>query len=307
MSDCSTTKKTESLPPLAIVVVNWNGLSVLQDCFSSLLAARYPNLRIIMVDNGSHDESIAWTEEHFPSVEIIVSPENLRWAGGNNLGLLRLQEENFPGHILLLNNDTIVPEESLKRMVLAMVQEPAYWICTPRICYEADPSLVWYDGGIVGGWTGWVRHAGIRRRAESLNSDPRTTGYATGCAMMLAPQVLQKTGLLDEGFFFYGEDTDYSLRVKNLGGEILHLPSALVLHKVSASVGAQSPRKAWLRTRSHIHLLAKHWPRQSYPVLIPAQLAYLAGHAAWHLWHGRPDTAMAIFSGAIDELRGKPY
>jgi len=299
--------KGEDLPPLAVVVVNWNGQAELQDCFSSLQDARYPGLRIIMVDNGSKDHSIAWTKKHFPAVEIIASEENLRWAGGNNLALVRLQQENFAGYILLLNNDTVVPEGSLRRLVQAMKKEPRYWASTPRICYAADPSVVWYDGGIVGGWTGWIRHAGIRRRAGALNPDPRIIDYATGCAMMLGPQVLSKVGLLDDGFFFYGEDTDYSLRIRALGGEILHLPSALVLHKVSASVGAHSPRKAWLRSRSHIRLLVKHWPARSYPVLVLAQLAYLAGHTAWHLWHGRPATAMAVFEGAIDELRGRPY
>lgn len=297
----------EDLPPLAIVVVNWNGLDELQDCFSSLHDARYPGLRTIMVDNGSQDDSIAWTKSHFPTVEIIASPENLRWAGGNNLALARLQDEEFSGYILLLNNDTIVPQGSLRRLVRAMVEDSRYWASTPRICYAADPSVVWYDGGIVGKWSGWVRHAGIRRRAGALKAEPKTIDYATGCAMMLGPQVLEKVGLLDEGFFFYGEDTDYSLRIREQGGEILHLPSALVLHKVSASVGAHSPRKAWLRSRSHIRLLRKHWPLRSYPVLILAQLAYLAGHGAWHLWHGRMETAMALFQGAIDELQGRPY
>jgi GT2 family glycosyltransferase len=307
VSENQPANPNDNLPALAVVVVNWNGLDELQDCFSSLQDARYPDLRLIMVDNGSVDNSIAWTKKHFPTVEIIASDENLRWAGGNNLALIQLQEENFPGYILLLNNDTIVPEGSLRRLVAAMEKEPKYWASTPRICYAADPSIVWYDGGIVGGWTGWVRHAGIRRRAGAMKPDPRTIDYATGCAMMLGPTVLQKVGLLDEGFFFYGEDTDYSLRIRALGGEILHLPAALVLHKVSATVGAHSPRKAWLRSRSHMRLLAKHWPLKSYAVLIPAQLAYLAGHGAWHLWHGRPDTAMAVFTGAIDELRGKGY
>ncbi len=307
MSDLNTPAHVDNLPPLAVIVVNWNGLAELQDCFSSLEDADYPGLRIIMVDNGSADESISWTRDHFPRVEIIESEENLRWAGGNNLGLMRLQDEDFPGYILLLNNDTIVPEGSLRRLVQAMVCQPRYWASTPRICYASDPSIAWYDGGIVGGWTGWVRHDGIRRRAGALNPEPRDIDYATGCAMMLGPQVLSKVGLLDEGFFFYGEDTDYSLRIKALGGDILHLPSALVLHKVSASVGAHSPRKAWLRSRSHIRLLAKHWPRRSFPILIPAQIAYLIGHGIWHLWHGRPNTARAIFDGAIDELRGRSY
>jgi len=81
-----------------------------------------------------------------------------------------------------------------------------------------------------------------------------------------------------------------------------------VLHKVSASVGGgTSPRKAWLRSRSHLRLLRKHWRRRTWPVLAACQLAFLAGHAAWHLWHGRLTTAVAVWQGVVDELRGRPY
>ncbi len=293
--------------PLAIIVVNWNGLDVLADCFASLGDAQYPQLRVIMVDNGSTDDSVAWTRAHHPEVEIVKTGENLRWAGGNNVGLRLLQKESFRGHILLLNNDTIVPQGSLSRLVRALEEDPAAWVATPRICYAADPARAWYDGGLVGSWSGWVRHDGIRQLTGKLDPGQRYTDYATGCAMLLGPGVLEKVGELDEGFFFYGEDTDYSLRVTALGGRLLHVPLSLVLHKVSASLKGDSPRKAWLRTRSHIHLLRKHWPARAWPVLLLTQLAFLSGHTVWNLWHGRLASAMALWQGAADELCGRKY
>lgn len=292
---------------LAVVVVNWNGRQVLADCFASLAEARYPDVRIIMVDNGSVDDSVAWTSMHYPQVEIVETGENLRWAGGNNAGFRYLREEKFCGHILLLNNDTIVPQGSLSRLVEALEEDPAAWLASPRICYADDPARAWYDGGSVGSWSGWIRHQGIRKLAGHLDPGQRYIDYATGCALLLKAGTLARVGDLDEGFFFYGEDTDYSLRVTALGGRILHVPKALVLHKVSASLQGDSPRKNWLRTRSHIRLLRQHWPRKSWPVLVVTQFVFLSGHAVWNLWHGRLASALALWQGACDELMGRDY
>lgn len=297
----------ENLPSLAVVVVNWNGLAELPDCLRTLSDTGYPGLRIIMVDNGSTDDSVAWTAANYPEVEIIATGENLRWAGGNNAALRKLQEESFPGYILLLNNDTLVPEGSLRRLVLAMAGSARTWAATPRICYAADPARVWYDGGVVGRFTGWIKHHGIRQMAGKLDPGQRFVDYGTGCALMLRPRLLDEIGLLDESYHFYGEDADYSLRITAAGGSILHVPKALVLHKVSSSVGRQSPRRAWLRSRSHVRLLRKHWPRHWWPILVLSQIMFLSGHAIWNLWTGRPDTALAVWQGALDELTGRPY
>ena len=296
-------------PPceLAVVVVNWNGRRVLADCFGSLHDSGYPSLRIIMVDNGSEDDSVAWTSMHHPEVEIIETGKNLRWAGGNNVALRRLREEGFPGCILLLNNDTIVPGGSLLRLAGALQGDDRAWAATPRICYADDPARAWYDGGRIGRWSGWIRHDGIRRLTGRLDPAPRYVDYGTGCALLLKPLVLDKVGELDEQFFFYGEDADYSLRITAAGGRILHVPAALVLHKVSASVGSQSPKKVWLRSRSHIRLLRMHWPRSKWPILLLTQAAYLGGHACWHLVNGRLSTALAVLQGSLDEMRGREY
>ena len=298
----------DGLPPLAVIVVNWNGAAVLDDCLASLEDAGYPGLRVLVVDNGSTDGSATAARARHPHVEVLETGCNLRWAGGNNVGLRHLAAAGWTGAVLLLNNDTLVPEGSLRRLASALAQRPEAWAATPRVCYADDPARAWYDGGLVGRWSGWIRHAGIRQLTGRLRSEERFVAWGSGCALLLAPRALAELGELDEGFHFYGEDTDYCLRIGAAGGRVLHVPRALVLHRVSASVGGgASPRKAWLRSRSHLRLLRKHWPRRTWPVLIVSQLAFLTGHAVWHLWHGRLATALAVWRGAIDELRGTPY
>ncbi len=295
------------LPPLVVVIVNWNGMAVLRDCLASLRDSRYHGLRVILVDNGSTDNSVPWTRQHHPGVEIIEAGENLRWAGGNNVALRRLLAEDGDPLILLLNNDTIVPEGSLHTLARALAADPLAWLATPRICYASDPARVWYDGGVVGRHSGWVRHDGIRKLAGRLDPQPRYVDYGTGCALLMTSAALRRLGLFDESFHFYGEDTDYSLRARAAGGRILHVPRSLVLHKVSATLGQESPQRAWLRSRSHVRLMRTHWPRREWPLLLPSQAGYFAGHMAWNLWHGRLATALAIWQGAIDELSGRSH
>ena len=295
------------LPPLVVVIVNWNGMGVLRDCLASLRDSRYHGLRVILVDNGSTDNSVPWTRQHHPGVEIIEAGENLRWAGGNNVALRRLLAEDGDPLILLLNNDTIVPEGSLHTLARALAADPLAWLATPRICYAADPARVWYDGGVVGRHSGWVRHDGIRKLAGRLDPQPRYVDYGTGCALLMTSEALRRLGLFDESFHFYGEDADYSLRARAAGGRILHVPRSLVLHKVSATLGQESPQRAWLRSRSHVRLMRTHWPRREWPLLLPSQAGYFAGHMAWNLWHGRLATALAIWQGAIDELSGRSH
>ena len=295
------------LPSLCVVVVNWNGREVLEDCLRSLTESGYPDLRVIMVDNGSTDSSVAFTRQHFPTVEILESPQNLRWAGGNNLALTRLRDEGWSAdQVLLLNNDTVVPAGSLERLAAALAGEPRAWAATPRILYAADPARVWYDGGRVGAWSGWIGHQGIRRRADGLPTGERCVEYGTGCALLLTRYCLETCGLLDTDYYFYGEDVDYCLRLRDRGGLILHVPRSLVLHKVSATLGVASPPKIYLRSRSHVRLLRRHWPASRWLVLPVAQAGYFSGHALWHLWHGRPATALALFEGVLDEWRQRP-
>ena len=137
-----------------------------------------------------------------------------------------------------------------------------------------------------------------------LGSETSFVDYGTGCALLLGADALAHVGQLDESYHFYGEDTDYCLRIGAAGGRILHVPRALVLHKVSATLGSSSPRKVYLRARSHVQLLRRHWLHRRWPVLAVAQVGFTAAHVGWHLWHGRPATAHAIVQGLLDELHG---
>jgi len=293
-------------PSLAVLIVNWNGRELLGECIGSLLGEGYDPLRIVVVDNDSADDSVAFLHDAFPAVEVVCSGANLRWAGGNNAGLRHMAEVGgLADYTLLLNNDTVVPEGSLRCLVEALDADPDAWIATPRICYADQPGAIWYDGGQVGRYTGWIHHSGIRQPAGRRPLRNRYVGYGTGCALLLSREAIETLGELDEGYFFYGEDSDYCLRARAAGHRVLHVPKSLILHKVSVSIGGENPRKAYLKSRSHVRLLRKHWPPARWLVLAPCQVLYYAGLAGWHLWGGRHAMARAALQGALDEMSGR--
>ena len=295
----------QDLPPLVVVVLNWNGREVLPACLHSLLSNGYGPLKILLVDNASRDGSVAMVKRDFPTVEIILASENLRWAGGNNLALQRVRAEPSPGRqLLLLNNDTIVPQGTLATLTTALVAEPQAWAATPRICFAHDPGRIWYDGGKVGHFSGWISHVGLRQRATSRPLLRQFVDFGTGCALLLSEEALHIVGDLDERFFLYGEDVDFSLRLRASGGKILHVPDAVILHQVSAALGATSPTKVYLRSRSHVHLIRKHWSGPRKLLAVAGLLTYFVGLAGWHLVGGRFAQAVAAWQGVGDELRG---
>jgi len=290
-----------SLPELTVIVLNWNGSVDLSECIRSLQNCGYPALKVLCVDNASTDDSVGMMQNDFPEIELIITSENLRWAGGNNFGLNYLGTE-LSDYVLLLNNDTIVKAGAFDKLVETAIKKNA-WAVTPRICYADDESKVWYDGGLIGKLTGWIRHSGIRRHISDCSPEVREIDYGSGCALLLSRECIQQVGLFDESFFLYAEDCDYSMRIVAAGGSIWHDPGSMVLHKVSQSTGNDSPKKAYLKGRSNFRFLRKHcmmWTVWPFQVLISI------AQAGWFLFRGYPVTAAAVFSGFVDELRDAP-
>ncbi len=287
-----------SLPELTVVVLNWNGSADLSECLKSLKNCGYPALKILCVDNASTDNSVEMMQNDFPDIELIVTSYNLRWAGGNNFGLNHLGAE-LTDYVLLLNNDTIVKPGAFDKLVETAISKKA-WAVTPRICYADAEYKVWYDGGLIGKLTGWIRHSGIRKHVRDCSAEVREIDYGSGCALLLSRECVQQVGLFDESFFLYAEDCDYSTRILSAGGSVWHNPGSMVLHKVSQSTGSDSPKKAYMKSRSNVHYLRKHcrtWTVWPFQVLISIT------QAGWFLFRGYPVTAAAVFYGFIDELR----
>jgi GT2 family glycosyltransferase len=271
-------------PLVNILLVNWNGRDVTLDCLASLRSLTYSRYRIVCVDNHSSDGSVQAIRERFPEVDLLEQQENTRFAGGNNIAI-RHALGTGADLLCLLNNDTVVDPEFLTWLVRAWQSSPSAGMISPKILYHDAPDRIWYAGGIVAMWSGTLRHRGIRELDRPGEGTTEETGYATGCCLLTGRDVVEKVGGLDESFYIYAEDADWSLRARRAGYRILYEPRARVWHKVSVTSGGHlSSFKLRHKFASNLRLFARHaswyhwltFPWMNLPVNGLAALRYLA-------------------------------
>jgi len=260
------TPPPNDLPRVAIIVLNWNRRDDAIACLTSLTRITYPNYRIILVDNGSTDGSAEAVRAQFPPVQIIEIGKNLRFAGGNNVGLREVLQDQ-DDFALLLNNDTTVEPDFLDRLIEAAREDGRIGLVSPKILYQQRQDVIWFAGGILKPAWGYVRHFGLRQSDGERFNQRRQVTFLTGCCLLIRREVLQKVGLLDEGFFLYSEDADYCLRAAKAGFKLLYEPGARIYHKVSSSTGGAYNLNKWRhRYASLFRLVRKHTSPLTWPL-----------------------------------------
>jgi len=292
---------------LTVVVLNWNGLADTRELLGTLAGARSPegwDVHTMVVDNGSTDGSAAALRSDFPAVEVLALAENRRFAGGNNEGVRRALAAGADA-IMLLNNDTLVDAELLERLMRALDQDPAAGAAAPLIYFGAPTDRIWYAGGECRPALGLTRHRGLRERDHGQYRAVEPTGYVTGCCLLARRETWEKVGLLDEGYYIYAEDADWSLRARAAGYRLLFVPGARVWHKVSASTGAASPWKIYQRLRANWTLCARHAHGIGRITWLPAFVLQQAALALWLAARGQLGAAMAVPRALWDAMRGR--
>jgi GT2 family glycosyltransferase len=290
------------------VVLNWNGKADTAQCLESLRAARVPAgvaWTRLVVDNGSTDGSLDELPARFPEVRFHATGENLRWAGGNNAGLTLALDEGADG-VLLLNNDTALEPSCLERLLEAIERHPKAGLFGPTIL-SWDGARIWSAGGDVWPALGWGAHRGLGRPWDPSEPRPEVEpcGYLTGAALYVTRACLEQVGLLDDGYYLYGEDADYCLRARARGFACLYVPKAVMRHRVSGSSGAASPFKAYHRTRAGLRLASVHAQglgRATWPLVFP--LLLLAQSAAWAARGGGEAAFRAAWQAWSDHWNG---
>ena len=228
-----------------IFVLNWNGRDLTLDCLASLEKVTYSNANVIVIDNGSTDDSVVSIKEKYPETDIIEFPTNLGFAGGNNAGFQ--STANKADYTIFLNNDTIVDSNFVEPLINELETKSNTKQTAPKIYYADKPETIWFAGGVVNLWTGMIRHIGIRKKDSHDYSKKQEIDYATGCCVCMRTEDFESIGMFDESFPMYAEDVDLSLRFKKRGGSIVFIPESRVWHKVSASMGGQFSIAKWKR------------------------------------------------------------
>lgn len=253
-------------PRVSVVILNWNNYPDTRDCLYSLQAAGYRNHEVIVVDNGSTDDSPRRLREEFPSCLHIRNPENLGFAAGCNRGIERALERGA-AYICLLNNDTVVEPGFLEPAVQAAEADPGIGIVGGKTLWHGTPGLIDSTGAtrvflLLGAARG--RGSGERDRGQyGRPCDLQATG---GGLMLVRRQVVEDLGFFSEDFFFSHEDVDFCLRARKKGYRIRYVPGFRAWHKVGASHDRLEPRWVYNFLLSRLLLVRKHLPRWQWPL-----------------------------------------
>lgn len=236
---------------VAVVVLNWNGWQDTLACLASLQRQDYPNFNVVVVDNGSTDESVEQIKLAMPSLALLQSGANLGFGGGCNVGI-RHALAHGADYVWLINSDSTADPHALSELVRMADQNPALG-SVGSVLYEADSvdRIQLWGGGRVNLWSGQSRH---QRSCGPLD-------FISGASVLLRRAALEEVGLFDESaFFMYWEDTDLAFRLRKAGWPLAVAQNSRVWHKQSASLGKGSPLLDEYFTRSGVRFLRRHAP-----------------------------------------------
>jgi len=246
---------------VAVLVLSWNGREDTLACLRSLERVDYPELLLLVVDNGSSDGTADAVRREFPEVELLALEANLGFAGGNNAGIRRALELGAD-YVLVLNNDVEVDPGFVTALLEESERRPGAGALSPKILYFDPPDLVWFAGASFDPRSGYNgRQRGYRERDDGRFDEVVETDRVCGAAMLVARPVLESVGVFDGELFAYSEDTDWSLRAHAAGYRHYVVPASKVWHKVSVSSGGESsPTTLYYGLRNTIAVSERHAP-----------------------------------------------
>jgi GT2 family glycosyltransferase len=272
---------------VSVVVTNWNGRHFLEACLAALASQSYPEIEVIVVDNGSTDGSPGWVKQNFPLVRLIENSENRGFAAANNQGICAARGE----FVALLNNDAFPEPGWLAALVQAMGQSDHIGMAASRMVFADRPDLI-NSAGICIDRCGIVWDCNSGRPDDAAAGPPSEAFGASAGAGLYRRALFDDIGLLDDDFFIYLEDVDLAWRAQWRGWHAVYVPAARVLHAHSATMHEGSARKTYLLARNKVWLLLKNYPWPHWLLYLPLILFYEALSWAYQASRGQGAAAL---------------
>jgi GT2 family glycosyltransferase len=247
---------------VGVVIVNHNQKELLRACLKSWQACDYPAMTLMVSDDASTDGALEMLAQDFPQVLVLAHQPGIGFAAATNAGLSALAPDH--AYVLAINNDTLVEAAMLSRLVAAAENEPSAAILGPKILYEAQRDKVWFGGGGFHPLFGYAYHAGIGTQDIATEKGARDCGFITGCCFLVRSTVGTALGFFRPELGFVAEDTDLCSRAREAGHRVLYVPEARMFHRISASLGSDTPRVSYYSTRNGLAQAWRHheglWP-----------------------------------------------
>lgn len=249
-------------PSVAIVILNWNGRRYLEQFLPSVTAGIYSNQTIVVVDNASTDDSVAFVRSAYPQIRILVHAENYGFAKGYNVALKQLDYDYY----VLLNSDVEVTPDWIRPIIRLMEGDKKIAACSPKLLQYHDRRLFEYAGAAGG----WLDHLGYPfAKGRIFDTCEVDTGqydvtepvfWASGAALFVRATAYHHLKGLDEYFFAHQEEIDLCWRMQRAGYSVYSCPESVVYHVGGGTLPKGNHRKVFLNFRNNLIMMAKNLP-----------------------------------------------
>jgi hypothetical protein len=296
-------------PSLAIVIVNWNSYTVTEACLLSLRSLDYTNFETIVVDNGSEDDSVKQLSREFPEVTLLEHEDNRGFTGGNNTGIQYALDQG-KDLIMLLNNDTIVTSDFASILIEALLVDNSIGAIQPKIMYNQEREIIWSAGGFMNFFFFTTRQRGLNENDLGQYNEPSEVEWVTGCCFLTRSEIVREVGLLDNKYFIYFEDGDWSFRVKAHGYRLMYEPRSVIYHEVGKSnenrkghnEGNISPFTRYQSVRNHLFFVRRYAKGINKIGSWVNQFFKIGGYLGYYLLRGRFQKFKIVIRAVIDGL-----
>lgn len=278
----------------------------MEEFLPSLLQFQSADSEIIVADNASTDDSVAYVRQHFPSVKIIQLEKNFGFAGGYNQAIKQITSE----YIVLINQDVAVTENWLSPMLEMMERDEQIGAIQPRIRSHLQRSHFEYAGA-GGGWIDRFGYTFCRGRVfDAIEEDtnqyntPAEIFWASGACMLTRKKTYETLGGLDEDFFSHMEEIDLCWRMKNRGYKIMYCPDSVVYHLGGGSLPQGNPFKTYLNYRNNLIMLTKNLPEKDVLRIVYSRVLLDGISAIRSLLRGYPKDVSSIWKAHGEFRKG---
>ena len=265
-----TMEKEKRTPQVIIVILTYNHYQDTHECLDSVLATDYHKIEVVIVDNGSEDDTPQKVRQNFPNVRVIENKQNLGVPAGYNVGF-RYALNTGADFILMLNNDTVVAPDMLSKLHAIAETDSKAGIIMPKMLHYGSEDQVWSSGGRYRTFPPAIL---MTDRRKGIQESTRLIEYAPACGLLIHRRAFELAGLFDPGYYFLYEDWDFSERVRAHGLNIWYAGNAVLWHKVSTTIRGLQSSIYWQTFGASI---ARFYRRHGRPVWLslPVHIGYV--------------------------------
>ena len=286
---------------IAIIIVNWKQYQLTKLCLYSLQKIKYDNYQIILIDNESNPKELKKIKNQFDKIITFPNQKNLGFTGANNIGIEYAIKAGIPQD-KVANYDTEVEKNFINPLIELLEKNQNFGAAQPLILNYYNRNKVWSAGGFLNKFFGYTYVI------KSPDGIKKNIDWITGCCFFLRTDVIKKIGLLDEKFFAYYEDVDWSIRIKNAGYDLAFVKSSVVYHhgskssKNESNEGTLSPFVHYLNIRNHIFLLRKNKDVFNSVGVLFFQFFKIVSYSVYFIVRVRINKLNMVYKGLVDGL-----